>query len=92
MPSGAITRIDNGDMIDERAKSKTAANAILRNHGFRSPAVKLETWSFPDPITNDHHQGKVWVLQLPQQGGKSKKKKPAKKRKAKAVSRSRAKK
>jgi hypothetical protein len=89
--SSAITRIEKGEMVDERAKSKTAANKILRDKGFQSPMVILESWRFSDPITNDHHNGKVWVMQLPKQGSARKKSKSPNKRKSKTTRRSRAK-
>lgn len=88
--SAPVHRIDNDEKMGlERAKSKTAAIKTLRQHGLRSPDVKLERWKFPDRITNDFHEGKVWVM-MPKQGGTHKKKaKASKKQKRKPVKRSR---
>jgi len=88
--SHPITRLEKGNMIDERARSETAAIRTLREQYFRSPTVKLESWAFPDPITDNHHDGKVWVMQLPQQGSRRKKTKSAE-RKSKTATRSRSK-
>lgn len=70
-----------------RAKNKTAAIKILRDNGFKNPEVRLEKWSFPDSVTNDHHVGQVWVMQLPQQVKRKKKGPATKQKKAKSMHR-----
>jgi hypothetical protein len=52
--------------------------------GFVGATTALETWSFPDRVTNEYHLAEVFVKQLPQQGRSRKKVKFAKKQKSKA--------
>jgi len=82
--TGIIPQMKEGRPAPARAKSKTEANRILREHGFVAATTALETWSFPDRVTNDYHLAEVFVMQLPQQGRSRKKVKSAKKQKSKA--------
>jgi hypothetical protein len=79
-----ILQMKEGGPAPARAKSKTEANRILREHGLVGPTTALETWSFPDRATNEYHLAEVFVMQLPQQGRSRKKVKSAKKQKSKA--------
>jgi len=82
--TGIIPQMKEGRPAPARAKSKTEANRILREHGFVAATTALETWSFPDRVTNDYHLAEVFVMQLLQQGRSRKKVKSAKKQKSKA--------
>ena len=81
--TGIILHMKEGEAAPARAKSKTEANRILRERGFVVATTALETWSFPDRVTNEYHLAEVFVMQLPQQGRSRKKVKSAKKQKSK---------
>jgi len=81
--TGIIPQMKEGRPAPARAKSKTEANRILREHGFVAATTALETWSFPDRVTNDYHLAEVFVMQLPQQGRSRKKVKSAKNKRVK---------
>jgi hypothetical protein len=60
--TGIILHMKEGEPAPARAKSKTEANRILREQGFVGATTALETWSFPDRVTNDYHLPEVFVI------------------------------
>jgi hypothetical protein len=84
-----VPRMENGNLVAARAKTKRAAIGILKEKGFQGVTVALKkNWSFQDRVTDDWHPGEVWEMEAQQEVLRKKAKSSLKRKKAKPTGKS----
>jgi hypothetical protein len=79
--TGLVPRMEYGNLVAARAKTKRAAIEILKEKGFQGVTVALKkNWSFEDRVTDDWHQGEFWEMEVQQEKSRKKKGKSSRKR------------
>jgi hypothetical protein len=82
-----VPRMEYGNLVAARAKTKRAAIGIMKEKGFQGVTAALEkNWSFQDRETDDWHRGEVWEIQ--QEESRKKAKSSRKPKKAKPTGKS----
>ena len=68
-----VPRMENGNLVAARAKTKRAAIGILKEKGIQRVTVALKkNWSFHDRVTDDWHQGEFWEMEVQQEKSRKK--------------------
>jgi hypothetical protein len=84
-----VPRMENGNLVAARAKTKRAAIGILKEKGIQGVTVALKkNWSFHDRVTDDWHQGEFWEMEVQQEKSRKKGKSSRKRKKAKPTGKS----
>jgi hypothetical protein len=87
--TGLVPRMEYGNLVAARAKTKRAAIEILKGKGFQGVTVALKkNWSFQDRVTDDWHQGEFWEMEVQQEKSRKKGKSSRKRKKAKPTGKS----